>query len=198
MTALAVTRPDLARPTLLTAGLAGLIAGRWAVTVRGTGDPILVGVVFGAALCGVAIAGGWRPERLRVRSILVGLAGGGTLVLVAALARALSAPAALAGPAAAAFPLGPWAVATCLVALGEEALLRGALLDALEARIGLPGAVMVTSVAFALMHVPLYGWQVVPLDLGAGLWFAGLRLVTGGTAAPVAAHALADLATYWL
>ena len=117
---------------------------------------------------------------------------------MAGLARATSATAQLAGPAAAAMPLGPWALATCLVALGEEALLRGALLDAFEARLGLPWAVVLTSAAFALMHVPLYGWQVVPLDLGAGLWFAGLRLVTGGTAAPVVAHALADLATYWL
>jgi hypothetical protein len=31
-----------------------------------------------------------------------------------------------------------------------------------------------------------------------GLGFAGLRLVTGGIAAPAAAHAVADLATWWL
>ena len=60
------------------------------------------------------------------------------------------------------------------------------------------GAVLVTSVVFALMHVPLYGWHVVPLDLGVGLWLAGLRLATGGIAAPAVAHTIADLATWWL
>ena len=59
-------------------------------------------------------------------------------------------------------------------------------------------AVIVTAVLFAMMHVPLYGWHVVPLDLGVGLWLAGLRLATGGVAAPAIAHTVADLATWWL
>ena len=59
-------------------------------------------------------------------------------------------------------------------------------------------AVLVTSCAFALMHVPLYGWQVVPLDLGVGVLLGGMRLATGGIAAPVVAHLLADLSTWWL
>jgi hypothetical protein len=48
------------------------------------------------------------------------------------------------------------------------------------------------------MHVPLYGWQVVPLDLGVGVWLAGLRLATGGVAAPALAHWIADLSTWWI
>jgi len=56
----------------------------------------------------------------------------------------------------------------------------------------------VTSVAFALMHVPLYGWHVVPLDLGVGIWLGGLRLLGRGVAAPALAHVLADLVTWWL
>ncbi len=51
---------------------------------------------------------------------------------------------------------------------------------------------------FVLMHVPLYGWHVVPLDLGVGIWFAGLRLWSGGIVAPSISHALADLVTWWL
>ena len=54
------------------------------------------------------------------------------------------------------------------------------------------------TVAFALLHVPLYGWHVVPLDLAVGLVFAGLRLATGSAAAPAVAHSVADLATWWL
>ena len=34
--------------------------------------------------------------------------------------------------------------------------------------------------------------------LGVGLWLAGLRLATGGVAAPAIAHTVADLATWWL
>ena len=57
---------------------------------------------------------------------------------------------------------------------------------------------MVTSVAFALMHVPVYGWHVVPLDLAVGVVLGGLRLATRSVAAPAAAHAVADLATWWI
>ncbi len=92
----------------------------------------------------------------------------------------------------------PWAAVTVLVASAEEIVLRGALFDALDVSHGTVAAVLVTSVVFALMHVPLYGWHVVPLDLGVGLWLAGLRIASGGIVAPAVAHAIADLATWWL
>ena len=81
----------------------------------------------------------------------------------------------------------PWAAVTVLVATGEELLLRGALFDAVD-EAGGTVALLVTSVVFALLHVPLYGWHVVPLDLGVGLWLGGLRLATGGVAAPARAR----------
>lgn len=59
-------------------------------------------------------------------------------------------------------------------------------------------AAIAAALAFALIHVPLEGWSIVPLDLGVGLWLAGLRLLTRGVAAPAAAHVVADLATWWL
>jgi membrane protease YdiL (CAAX protease family) len=92
----------------------------------------------------------------------------------------------------------PWALITLLVAAGEEAVLRGVLLDRLERVAGLIPAIALTTIAFALIHVPLYGWHVVPLDLAVGLVLAGLRISTSGLAAPIAAHAVADLATWWL
>ena len=49
-----------------------------------------------------------------------------------------------------------------------------------------------------MLHVPLYGWHVVPLDLGVGLFLGGLRLLTGGAVAPAVAHTVADLATWWI
>jgi len=95
-------------------------------------------------------------------------------------------------------PFVPWALITLLVAAAEEGVLRGVLFDRLERVGGLVPAIALTTLAFALMHVPLYGWHVVPLDLAVGLVLAGLRISTRGLAAPIAAHAVADLATWWL
>jgi membrane protease YdiL (CAAX protease family) len=95
-------------------------------------------------------------------------------------------------------PLAAWAAVTILVATAEEVLLRGVLFDAIGQRFGLSGAAVLSSLAFALIHVPLYGWTVVPLDIAAGVWLCGLRLESGGVTAAAVAHALADLATWWL
>ncbi len=59
-------------------------------------------------------------------------------------------------------------------------------------------ALPVTTAAFALLHVPLYGWAALPLDLAVGLLLGGLRMVSGGWGAPAVAHTLADLAGWWL
>jgi membrane protease YdiL (CAAX protease family) len=157
-------------------------------------DPVVIGFGFAGALAAVAVAGGLPFAPRRVRSLPIGFVGGAVLVGMAVLARLeVGWP-----PSAMPVALIPWAVATIMVATAEEAVLRGALFDALAEQAGQVNAVLVTSVAFALMHVPLYGWQVVPLDLGVGLWLAGLRLLSGGIVAPALAHALADLATRWL
>jgi membrane protease YdiL (CAAX protease family) len=99
-------------------------------------------------------------------------------------------------PSVAGFPL--WAVVVTAVAVGEEALLRGALFNAVEEVHGIPTALIVTTIAFAILHVPLYGIGALPLDLAVGLWLGGLRVVSGGVTAPATAHVLADLAGWWL
>lgn len=89
----------------------------------------------------------------------------------------------------------PWALAVTVVAAAEELFLRGALFDA----VGRPwAAVALGAVLFALLHVPLYGWHVVPLDLAVGLVLGGLRLETGTPAAPVVTHVGADLVGWFL
>ena len=95
-------------------------------------------------------------------------------------------------------PFAAWLGVTILVVCAEEVLLRGALIDAVHEAFGPVAAVLVSSAAFALMHVPLYGWGVMPIDLAAGACLAGLRYLSGGVAAPAVAHLLADLATWWL
>jgi len=115
------------------------------------------------------------------------------LVALAATIRADLLP-----PLRPAAPFVPWVAVTVLVATAEEALLRGTLFAALE-RIGGPlTALAITSLVFALIHVPFYGAAAFPLDLAVGIVFGGLRLATGGIGAPAAAHVTADVATWWL
>jgi membrane protease YdiL (CAAX protease family) len=194
MTALALPRTGrLARPALIVAALVAATGLRWAATVSQATSGVSIGVGFGVSLIGLAVVTGWRPARLRASSVTMGAIGGAALVAITFI----TGPALVPGLGAAS-ALGPWAVATVLVASAEEALLRGALFDALETAAGTGAAVALTSLVFALMHVPLYGWHVVPLDLGVGIWFAGLRLASGGVGGPAIAHSIADLATWWL
>lgn len=202
MTALSI-RPlaPASQAGLLVVGLAAVVGGRWAATVGGVAGGLTVGLLFGAGLLALAALGG-RPaiERNLPAAAAIGTAGGLALVGIALLARlpvsSSPVPSGLfAGPAAL---FVPWVAITVVVATAEELVLRGALFRAIEARGGLVAAILVTTLAFALMHVPLYGWHVVPLDLGVGLWLAGLRLLSGGVVAPSIAHAIADLATWWL
>jgi membrane protease YdiL (CAAX protease family) len=190
---------SLARPFALVGALVAVVAGRWAAWQAGALDPIAVGALFGAALLTVGVAAGWRPSRPSGASAAARAAGLGAAAGVLLALTALVGPhPSWAAAYAAGLPAAPWAAATVLVAAAEEVVLRGALFaELLDAR-GVATAVVATSTVFALMHVPVYGWRAVPLDLGVGLVFAGLRLLTGGVAAPAVAHALADLAVAWL
>lgn len=189
-------------PALLLAALAVIVAGRWAATVAGL-DALAVGVGYGLALAAMWwlawAAGDAAPRRGRIAAgMVLGGAAGLALVAIAAggpVLAGVTLPPGLGRPAA---PFVPWVAVTIVVAVAQEGLLRGVLLDRLRAAAGLAAAVAITTLAFALIHVPLYGWHVVPLDLAVGLALAGLRVSTGTVAAPAAAHAVADLATWWL
>lgn len=210
MSAASLSIPARARPRLegwrapvvLLAGLAGIVAARWWATRAGL-DPLAIGAAFGAALAVLAVTrpGSPLPRARRGRAGAaagLGIVFGLVLVVVVLVAPALSGSTTVPGLGRPAAPFVPWAMITILVASGEEALLRGRLFDALRNAGGLLPAIVVTTIAFALMHVPLYGWHVVPLDLAVGLAFAGLRLLAGSIAAPAAAHAVADLASWWV
>ncbi len=188
------TAPGLSRAGLLALGLGATVLARSWATVSGVGDALVLGLAFGLALGALALAAGLRLAIPPLGALVVGSGGGAALVVLAVLI-SRSGPALIAGQSSA---LLPWALVTVLVATAEEWILRGVLFDLLDRHAGTLAAVAVTSAIFALMHVPLYGWHVVPLDLGVGLWLAGLRLLTGSVAAPAVAHVLADLATWWL
>ncbi len=194
MTALVAAPPRSLRSVAIAAGLGLAVWGRWAVTMGSIADPVTIGALFGTALLAVALATGLRPASPRPGAIVRGIAGGLVLVVVATVAHPVSGLPMAPTPV----PLVPWAVVTILVATAEEAILRGALFDSLFEAGGVASAIVLTSLVFAVMHVPLYGWHVVPLDLGVGLVLGGLRILSGGIAAPAVAHAIADLVTYRL
>jgi len=192
--ALARRSTPAGRAMVIGAALAGVVWLR-AALVDTSMDAVAVGIAFGVALFAISVAAGWRPAPGgAIRPVVIGLAGAAALVGFSWVARLQGPAVPLAAPA----PFWAWATATALAAASEEILLRGVLFDACEGAWGLPVAVGVTSVAFALMHVPTYGLPAFPLDLGVGLVLGGLRVLGGGPGAPAVAHVAADLATWFL
>ena len=190
--------PSLAISVVLSA----LVAGRWWATRAGL-DAVAIGAAYGAGLLVAAAAADVRRSRgalrrVQLRHLALGAAVGLGLVALTFAGAALSGVHLLPGIGRPAGPFISWALVTVLVASAQERLLRGALFDRVRDAGGVLAAIALTTLAFALIHVPLYGWHVVPLDLAVGLVFAGLRLRTGGIAAAATAHTVADLATWWL
>jgi membrane protease YdiL (CAAX protease family) len=90
-------------------------------------------------------------------------------------------------------PFAAWALPLALLAaVAEEALFRRVAYGWL-ARWGVPVAVLGSATMFALVHVPLYGVAVLPVDLGAGLLLSWQRWATGTWTVPAATHAAANL-----
>jgi membrane protease YdiL (CAAX protease family) len=173
-------------------GLAAAVALRVAVGHGDVAGSPSAGLVFGGCLAALALAAGVVVRRPTTTGLLVGLGGAAVLCLPPALMRLGAEGHRPAGSFAG------WAVVVTAVAVAEEALLRGALYDALREWRGELVAVAGAAVAFALMHAPVYGWHVVSLDLAVGVWLGALRAASGSLAAPVTAHAVADLAGWWL
>jgi membrane protease YdiL (CAAX protease family) len=93
-------------------------------------------------------------------------------------------------------PFTPLAAAAGVVAaVAEEALFRRVLYGQLV-RLGAIAAVVGTAVAFAAIHLPMYGPAVLPLDFAAGLVLGWQRWTTGGWSAPAVTHAAANLVPF--
>jgi membrane protease YdiL (CAAX protease family) len=180
----------------LLAALAGALAVRLAVAGPAGVRSVPAGAVFAVLLGGVALAAAGAPA-FRPGSpgpqLVFGALGAAVLCAVPLVAHLTSPGGAL--PTAG---LPVWALVVSAVAVAEEVLLRGALWTALAARRGDGWALGVTTVAFALLHVPLYGWSALPLDCAVGLLLGALRMLAGGWGAPALAHTVADLAGWWL
>lgn len=192
MTATAQRSRGWPAPVLLIIGFLAAVALRVAVGGPAVAQSAQAGVLFAAVLTVLALLGGLRTE-LRLSALGIGLLGGAVLC-VPGLVHALTGQRTH-------LPIGGfggWALPVVVVALAEEALLRGALYDQLQRVRGPVTAVVVSTVLFAVLHVPLYGWGSVPLDLAVGAWLGALRWNTGTWAAPGIAHVTADLLGWFL
>ncbi|MFN2540201.1 MAG: type II CAAX prenyl endopeptidase Rce1 family protein [Mycobacteriales bacterium] len=182
----------MTRVGLLLAAFAVAVGLRVVLGQPDVAPDVPAGLAFAAALLVVAFAAGTRMT-VNVRAVLIGLGG---LVLVCApvaIERAFTAE-----PVYGTQGFAGWAAAVVVVATAEEVFLRGALYDATERVWGSAAAIGLGAVCFALLHVPLYGWHVLPLDLAVGLVLGGLRQGAGTPAAPAITHVGADLVGWFL
>jgi membrane protease YdiL (CAAX protease family) len=176
-----LTRPHLAL-VAATIGCAALAVRP--PLLRATQDPVVVLVLVFAALLGVAL--GWpvaasaSSGASTTRWVVV---GGVTAFAVGRLVGGGQAPG----------PLAMRVIAlNTLAAVAEEAFFRRFLYD-----VFLPGGALVAVVAsaalFAVVHVPVYGVWVLPLDLAAGLLLGWQRWATGSWLPPAITHVVANL-----
>jgi membrane protease YdiL (CAAX protease family) len=180
------------RTLLLISGFALAVGLRVLLGGPGAAQSPWAGLVFATCLIAMGIAAGVRTHMSR-RIALIGLAGGAALCVPALIALKFQQP-----PHYPVRAYWVWAIVVAIVATAEELFLRGALFDAAKRWLGDVAAIVMPAVAFAALHVPLYGWHVVPLDLAVGVWLGALRQISGTWTAPAIAHTLADLLAWWL
>lgn len=83
-------------------------------------------------------------------------------------------------------------VLNSVAAVAEEAFFRRLVYGAL-APAGAAVAVVGSAALFALVHVTVYGWWVLPLDLAAGLVLSWQRWASGSWKVPAVTHVLANV-----
>jgi membrane protease YdiL (CAAX protease family) len=181
--------------SLLAIGFMLAIALRVAIGGVGVAHSAVAGLAFGAVLivlCAIyrlSITVSWVSWKI----LATGIAGAALLLVVPSFEK-------ITGPVGG-HPAGnyaAWALVITFVALAEEAFLRGVFFDAVARWRGETAAVVAAAILFAALHIPLYGWHVVPLDFVVGIWLGSLRLIAKSWVAPGIAHTLADLASWWL
>jgi len=82
--------------------------------------------------------------------------------------------------------------ASIVGAVAEEIFFRRLVYDALV-RWGAPVAMGGAALAFAAVHVPAYGFAVLPIDLAAGLILGWQRWCTGTVTVPSVTHVAANV-----
>jgi len=184
-----LARSDLATLALVVTGGALLLVRTWLPALGATGRLVGLAGILLAILAGSLLVPAVRGQERSQARDRPRLHPGLVLVIgLSAVALALAT-----GGAPVPAPLTSWALPlTMLAAVAEEALFRRAAYGALE-RHGAVVAIGVTALVFALVHVPLYGVAVFPVDLGAGLLLSWQRWASGSWTVPAATHAAANV-----
>jgi membrane protease YdiL (CAAX protease family) len=173
-------------------GVALLLARPWLLSLgmRPAGLAVLY-----VALAAASIAASVRTPRVD----MVGRAAGEPAsaivhpgVVLAAGVGAFGIARLVSGPVAPLAATGTALGLNLLAAVAEEAFFRKLLYGSLLP-FGPGIAVVLSAVAFALVHVPLYGGAVFWVDLGAGLLLGWQRWASGSWRAPAATHAIANI-----
>jgi membrane protease YdiL (CAAX protease family) len=87
-----------------------------------------------------------------------------------------------------------WPAITVVAPICEEIFFRGFMMEGLRrSRIGPIGAVLVTSVLWAIVHFQ-YGWFEILAIVALGVLFGAARLRTNSLAVPIAMHCLVNVA----
>jgi len=166
---------------LVALGAAALVLRTHLVVLPLPGRVTALAALLGAILVASLLVPA-TPLRRRLHPGVVLLVG---LIALGAAATAAGRPVPI--------PFGPWALPLAvLAAVAEEALFRRAAYGVLEPA-GPAVAIGITALAFALIHIPLYGVAAFPVDLGAGLVFGWQRWATGTWTASAGTHAAANL-----
>jgi len=79
-----------------------------------------------------------------------------------------------------------------IVSVAEESFFRRYVYS-WALRWGAAAAVMIAALTFGVVHVPLYGWRALPVDISAGILLGWQRWAAGTWTAPAITHLIADL-----
>ncbi|MDH5334199.1 MAG: CPBP family glutamic-type intramembrane protease [Thermoleophilia bacterium] len=174
-------RVDIVALGLSAVGVTLLLARLWLPPLGGAGRLAVPATILVAILAGSMLVPA-RRDLARLHPVVVLAIGLGAVALALGTGgRPMPAP------------YAAWAIPLAvLAAVAEEALFRRAAYGAL-ARHGAMIAAGVTAVAFALVHLPLYGVAAFPVDLGAGMLLSWQRWAAGTWTVPAATHTAANL-----
>ncbi len=170
------------RPTAAAAAMAATLAVFVARPLLPGGTAAMVGLFAGLVILGVA----W-PVHSETRAPAA-IAG---LVLMAGMA-AFGLARLLGGGRPPVPARAGYVAAVTLAAVAEEIFFRRFVYAVLRPS-GAAVAVGGSAVLFAVAHVTVYGWWVLPLDLAAGLVLGWQRWATGTWAVPAVTHVAANL-----
>lgn len=184
-------RVEAIRPTRVPASVrVALALGCLALAIR----PLLVALTSSPTVLLVTLFAALLAAGLLARVDASRNASPGRLLAVVALGvSAFAAGRALGGGLAPHPATARFLALNLFAAVAEEAFFRRAVFGALLRSSGAGAAIGGSAVLFAVVHVSVYGFWALPIDLAAGLLLSWQRHVAGTWTAPALTHAIANV-----